>query len=205
MLIDITRKIHPGMAIYPNNPRVDFEQKQRAGEGKNALTLIHLGSHTGTHIDAPSHIHDSGAGALEYSLDHINGPAEVVDVSQLDKVITSGDIPGTISDRVLFRTRNSLGDPDVFDDDFVALDDSAADELVRRGTRLVGLDALSIRKRGTKNRVHETLIDNGIVVLEGVWLKEVTPGRYELMCLPLKVDLDGAPVRAVLKTTPSSA
>jgi len=85
------------------------------------------------------------------------------------------------------------------DDDFVALDDSAADELVRRGVKLVGLDALSIRKRGIKNRVHETLIDNDIVVLEGVWLKDAAAGEYELICLPLKVDLDGAPVRAVLR------
>ena len=81
----------------------------------------------------------------------------------------------------------------------MALDDSAAEECVRRGLKLVGLDALSIRKRGTKNQVHETLIDDGIVVLEGVWLADVEAGEYELICMPLKVDLDGAPVRAALR------
>jgi arylformamidase len=198
-MIDITRVIHPSMAIYPNNPGVAFEQTQQAGAVKNALSRLELGSHTGTHIDAPAHIHSGGPGALAYSLEQLCGPCEVVDVSNLATVITSGDIPDTRAKRILFKTRNSAGDPDVFADDFVALDDSAAQELVQRGVKLVGLDALSIRQRGTKNRVHETLIDGGVVILEGAWLAEAAAGQYELLCLPLKVDLDGAPVRAVLR------
>lgn len=175
-MIDITRTIHPGMAIYPNNPEVDIEQVQEAGEGKNALSRIIMGSHTGTHIDAPSHIHEGADGAIAYSLEQLNGPAEVIDLSGLESVITADDIPETNSDRIIFKTKNSSGDPDVFNDDFVALDDSAAEELVRRGVKLVGLDALSIRKRGTKNQVHETLIDNDIIVLEGLWLADVQAG-----------------------------
>ena len=202
-MIDITRTIHPGMAIYPKNPEVNFEQVQKVVEGKNALTRIELGAHTGTHIDAPSHIHEGAQGAFVYSLEQLNGWVDVIDLSRLKSVITADDIPETTQERILCKTRNSLADPDVFDDDFMALDDSAADELVRRGVKLVGLDALSIRKRGSENRVHETLIDNGIVVLEGVWLADVTAGEYELICLPLKVDLDGAPVRAVLRNVSS--
>ena len=186
------------MAIYPNNPTVKFTQTQKAGEGKNALSRIELGSHTGTHIDTPAHIHEGAAGALGYDLAQMNGLCEVVDLSHLAAVITVSDIPATSHTIILFKTKNSQGDPDVFDDAFVALDDSAAEEVVRRGVKLVGLDALSIRKRGTVNRVHETLIDNGIIILEGLWLADVAAGEYELVCLPLKVDLDGAPVRAVL-------
>jgi len=187
------------MAIYPNNAGVIFEQIQRVEEGKNALSRITLGSHTGTHIDAPAHIHAEAAGALAYPLEQMNGACEVVDVSQLDNVITASDIPPTRAERVLFKTRNSAGDSNEFADDFVALDDSAANELVRRGIKLVGLDALSIRKRGTKNRVHDTLLDNHVVILEGVWLAGARAGEYELLCLPLKIDLDGALARAVLR------
>lgn len=187
------------MAIYPNNPDVDFEQTQGASRGKNSLTRMTFGTHTGTHIDTPAHIHEGAAGALSYKLDQMNGKCEVVDLSKLDSVITADDIPQTNQDLVIFKTKNSAADIDEFDDDFVALDDSAAEECVRRGLKLVGLDALSIRKRGTKNQVHETLIDDGIVVLEGVWLADVEAGEYELICMPLKVDLDGAPVRAALR------
>lgn len=193
------------MAIYPNNPGVQFELVQRAGGGKNALTRVTLGTHTGTHIDAPAHIHVEGKGAFAYQLEQLCGPAEVVDVAHLESVITAADMPPTREARVLFKTRSSAGDPDVFDEDFVALDDSAAVELVRRGVRLVGLDALSIRQRSTVNRVHETLIDAGVVILEGLWLKEAAAGRYELLCLPIKWDLDGAPVRAVLRSSSPQA
>ena len=203
-LIDITREITPDMAIYPNNPEVSFEPTQAAGEGKNALSRVTLGTHTGTHIDTPAHIHPEGKGALTYSLEQMNGPCEVVDLSDRESVITSESIPpdkgGEGGLRVLFKTRNSAGDPTVFDDDFVALNDSAAEELVKRGVKVVGLDALSIRKRGSKNRVHETLIDNGIVIIEGLWLAGISPGPYDLRCLPIKWNLDGAPARVVLKT-----
>lgn len=200
-LIDITREITPEMAIYPNNPEVSFEQTQEADRenGKNALSKITLGTHTGTHIDSPRHMYPGGAGTESYALEQMNGECEVVDTSNLASVITAEDIPETDKDIVLFKTKNSLGDVSKFDDDFVALDDSAAEELVKRGVKLVGLDALSIRKRGTQNQVHETLIDAGIIILEGLWLADVTAGEYELMCLPIKWDSDGAPVRAVLK------
>lgn len=197
--IDITRTIHLGMAIYPNNPPVTMLQVQAAGAGKNALSQVTLGTHTGTHIDTPAHIHAGGAGALTYTLEQMNGTCEVVDVAQLPSVISAADIPPTTQSRILFKTRNSAGDQNTFTDDFVALDDSAAAECVRRGITVVGLDALSIRKRGTKNQVHETLINNGIVIIEGLWLADVEPGEYELLCLPIKWDLDGAPARVVLR------
>ena len=198
-LIDITRTIHPDMAIYPNNPGVTFEQTQRAGEGKNSLSNVSLGTHTGTHIDTPAHIHDGGQGALAYSLEQLCGPCVVVDVTDAETVISAEQIPVTEHGRVLFKTKNSAQDPDTFSDEFVALDDSAAAACVERGFTVVGLDALSIRRRGTENQVHETLIDNDVVIIEGLWLAAVEPGEYELLCLPIKWDLDGAPARCALR------
>lgn len=188
------------MAVYPNNPGVEFELVQEAGIGTNALSRVTLGSHTGTHIDAPRHIHQGGTGALVYSLEQMNGPCEVVDLTDLGSVIRAADLNNLSNKRVLFKTRNSNRDQNIFYEDFVALDDSAADILVKRGLQLVGLDALSIRKRGMKNHVHEKLIDAGIIILEGLWLADVVAGSYDLLCLPLKSDLDGAPTRAVLRT-----
>ena len=204
--IDITRPIHPGMAVYPGNPVAIFEQVAAAGPDTSALTKLMLGSHTGTHIDAPSHIAAGAAGTAAYPLEQLIGPAQVIHVEARSRkqeaggsVITAQDLPTTTVPRVLIKTANSNGDPNTFDPDFVALDESAAEELVRRNVTLVGLDALSIKKKGVKDRVHAILLDAGVVILEGLWLIDVAAGEYELLCLPLKIDLDGAPVRAVLK------
>lgn len=203
MLLDITRPVHETMALYPDNPAVEFELVRDASAGGSALTRITLGSHTGTHIDAPSHIVAGAQGTGLYDLEQMNGPAVVVAVSDVAGTITAVDIPETVSsgvERVLLKTSNSAGDRDVFDPDFVAFDESAAQTFVERGVRLVGIDALSVKRRGVQDRVHQILLDAGIVILEGLWLADVLPGQYELLCLPLRVDLDGAPARAVLRT-----
>ncbi len=200
MLIDISRPIHPKMAIYPGNPAVEFIPVQEASATQSALTQVVLGSHTGTHIDAPSHIDSRGKGTDIYSLDALLGLAEVIDLSPVSSIISAQDIPPTSTERILFKTRNSQEDPNVFDIEFVALDESAAEECVRRGVKLVGIDALSIKKKGVKDRVHALLLDAGIVILEGLWLSDVSAGMYELLCLPLPLqNVDGAPVRAVLR------
>jgi arylformamidase len=200
MVIDITRRIHAGMAIYPGNPGVTIRQIQKAGDGVSALSEISLGSHTGTHIDAPSHIVEGAAGVDGYDLELMMGPAEVVDLSRVESVIGAADLVATTTSRVLIKTKNSTADPDIFTPDFVALDESAAKELVRRGVKLIGIDGWSIKKKGVKDKVHQILLDAGVVIVEGLWLKDVKGGEYELLCLPLSLgNIDGAPVRAVLR------
>lgn len=200
MLIDISRSIHAAMAIYPNNPAVSIRSIQKATDGASALSEILIGSHTGTHIDAPSHIDPMGAGVDIYSLDQLIGPCDVMDVVNNVSVIHGVDLSPTTSPRVLIKTHNSLMSPDEFDPDFVALAEDAAEELVRRGVRLVGIDAPSIKKKGVKDRVHEIFLRAGVCVLEGLWLKDVQAGSYELMCLPLPISgIDGVPVRAILR------
>lgn len=196
---DISRKIHEGMAVYPNNPLVELAGVIEAGEGKSALSRLTLGTHTGTHIDAPSHIKRGARGTSVYPLDQLCGLAEVVDMRGVKEVISAADLPVTTQERVLFLTRNSEGTVDVFDESFVALDESAAKELVRRGVRGVGIDALSIKKKGVSDATHEILLEAGVYILEGLWLYNVMPGKYELLCLPLALDANGAPARAVLR------
>src|SRR5204863_3679193 len=103
--------------------------------------------------------------------------------------------------RVLFKTRNSrLLRKAEYDPDFMAFDEGAARALVARGVALVGLDYLSVAHADTQVPVHRAFLDHGVVLLEGVDLSEIAPGRYELICFPLKLQgLDGAPCRAVLR------
>lgn len=195
---DITRPIHPGMSIYPGNPDVVFEKTTEARAGKSGLTRLSLGSHTGTHIDALAHIRAGAAGIEIYDWETLVGKAQVVEVIA-PETITAADLPPTQEKRVLLKTRNS-NQPETFDPTFVALAEDAARELKRRGVRLVGIDGPSIKKRGVQDNVHAILLEAGIVILEGLTLKEVPAGVFELLCLPLKIHgIDGVPVRAVLR------
>jgi arylformamidase len=201
MILDISRPVHPGMPIYPGNPAVAFEKTAEATATSSALTKITLGSHTGTHLDAPSHIAPGAAATDAYALEIFVGPCQVIDVTAVPAVITAADLPEIFQKRVLIKTQNSADDVNVFNPDFVALDESAARRLVERGVFLVGIDGPSIKKKGVKDEVHQILLNAGIGIVEGLALSEVSAGEYELLCLPLAVKgLDGAPVRAVLRS-----
>lgn len=199
MLIDISRPIRNGMVVYPGNPSVQIGVVREASEGVSGLSTITFGSHTGTHIDTLLHIDPAGTGSEAYSLDQYIGGAEVVEIDRGLTSISAKDLPASSSDRVLLKTRNSDADPDVFDPDFAALTEDGANELIRRGVRLVGIDGPSIKKKGVQDKVHEIFLKQGVVIVEGLLLKDVTPGMYTLMCLPLPIfHADGVPCRAVL-------
>ncbi|MBI1833229.1 MAG: cyclase family protein [Candidatus Andersenbacteria bacterium] len=187
------------MAIYPGNPAVVLEEAATASNTSSALTRITLGSHTGTHIDGLSHITKGAAGTGSYALEPFIGEAQVIAVDA--ETITAAILPKTAVERVLIKTKNSAVDINTFDPDFVALDESAAQELVNRGIKLIGIDGPSIKKKGVRDRTHAILLDAGIVIIESLWLNTVEIGSYELICLPLAVDLDGAPARVVLRST----
>ncbi len=196
---DITRPLHERMLMYPGNPPVKFRTLRQASASSSALISLALGSHTGTHIDAPAHVIPGGVGTASYSLEQMIGACEVIDLSAVANVINDSDLPATTQPRLLLKTKNSSGSIDVFNENFVALAESAATLLIERGIKLIGIDAPSIKKRGVSDNVHHLLLQAGIVILEGLWLKDVAAGYYELLCLPLAVDLDGAPVRAALR------
>lgn len=199
MIIDISRPIHDKMAIYPNNPDVIVRRIREAAPGVTALSEISFGSHTGTHIDTPAHVYPGGAGAESYSLGQCVGEAQVVEISNQVESISAKDIPSTTASRVILKTKNSQGDINVFDSDFVALSEDGAREIIRRGITCIGIDGFSIKKRGVSDTVHEMLLDAGIMIIEGLWLPSVAPGMYKLICLPLPLfHADGVPARAVL-------
>jgi arylformamidase len=171
------------------------------GESSN-VSAIHMGTHTGTHIDAPLHVDHAGNDAAGIPVRFFIGPARVIPISAKTCIqaadLSSLDWHGV--ERVLFRTRSSSLREQVFDPDFVCLGADAADFLARKGMLLVGIDTPSVDPfDSTDLRSHKTLIRNGTVILENVQLGHVSPGDYNLICLPLKIaGADGSPVRAVL-------
>jgi arylformamidase len=194
-IIDISVPLRTGMVTYPGDPKIRLELVQAIAGGASAnISKLDLGVHTGTHVDAPNHFIEGAAGADELPLDVLNGPCEVVAVAALDESAAGAVPEGT--ERVLFKTPNSeLWAQDTFPKSFERLDGAAAKALIERGVRLVGVDYLSVGDEDA----HHALLGAGVVPLEGLDLRGVEPGSYELHCLPLRlVGSDGAPARAIL-------
>jgi arylformamidase len=167
------------------------------------LSLLHMGSHTGTHVDAPYHFLADGPRLGDVPLDRMVGPCVVADLRgrrMVDaRALAAVDAaPGEI---LLCLTDNSAKWAAAeFQRDFAYVTRDAADALVERGIRALGMDYLSIEEFGSPDfPVHHRLLGAGVFVIEGLDLRAVAPGRYYLVCLPLKFPgLDGAPARAVL-------
>lgn len=208
-LIDITLPISPQLPVYPGDPAVEMtlEADMVRGDAYN-LTRLNLSAHTGTHLDAPRHFIADGLAIDVLALDTLVGPALVVE-TDAPSDLTAADLDGLgippDMPRLLLKTRNSRRWEQpmtpVFVPDFIALRPSAAEWLIRRGVRLVGVDYLSVEALDAApgSPVHTSLLRAGVLILEGLNLSGVTPGMYSLIALPMKlVGADGAPTRAVL-------
>jgi arylformamidase len=205
--IDITVPIRPGMHVFPGDPPFRVELVKSIGRDHEVCNLsrIDMGAHTGTHVDAPVHFIAGASGAEAVPLDALIGPAWVVDATKLTEHINEGvlsrlPIPEG-EPRLLFKTPNSaLWDQDGFSEDFIGLTDGAARGLVDGGIRLVGADYLSIAPHGRAAPTHRVFLEAGVVILEGLDLRDVAPGPYDLLCLSLRiVGCDGAPARVLLR------
>ena len=185
-------------------PPFELEERRRMSKGDpNNSSALNMSVHSGTHIDAPFHFVADGNTIDQLPLERFIGPALVYAV-EAKRYITKEHVAGIRLDgatRVLFKTRNSeLLHQREYDPDFVAFSVEAAQSLVELGVELVGLDYLSVAHADEQVPVHRAFLDHGVVLLEGIDLSEVAPGRYELMCLPIPLgDSDGAPCRAVLR------
>lgn len=205
-LYDITLPITETMIRYPDSPPVRIEAHTLIAEGDDAnVTELRFGSHTGTHVDAAHHFIDGGQSVDELPLERLIGPARVVelgsDVTAIDeRELRAAGVDG--EKRLLLKTRNGeLLVRAGFERDFAYLTADGTEFLARTGVELVALDYLSIEAFDVDEpRAHRALLAREIIVVEGVDLRAVPPGRYELICLPLKIaGIDGAPARAVLR------
>jgi arylformamidase len=204
--IDVSVPLRSGMVHWPDNPPVRIERMlaMECGDAANVST-ISLGSHTGTHMDAPIHFVPGGAGMDRMPLDATIGQARVIEIQDPISIKPDELDPHVIGrgERVLFKTQNSTRRwwTQDFVEDFVYVSQEAARYLADRGVRTVGVDYLSVGgfwKDGVET--HQALLGPGIWVIEGLDLSGIGPGEYELICLPLKVeDGDGAPARAILR------
>jgi arylformamidase len=207
-IYDVTVAISEDVPIYKGDPGVEVAPfKSIAGGDSANVSQISFGVHTGTHVDAPNHFVEGGKRVHEIDPTKLIGPCRVIRIDESVVAIEPedvGDIKGL--ERVLFKTRNSQfwSEPERgFRSDFSYLTPATAKLLVENGVVLVGIDYLSIEKSGSPGHpVHVTLLEKEIVILEGLDLRKVSAGDFELICMPLKyigAGGDGAPARTFLR------
>lgn len=202
-IIDISLPITEGMPVYPGNKETKIIAVPSAS-GTSVLSEISLTSHAGTHIDAPNHIQGGGDAAIDdLPLDNFYGPCRVLDLTDQRSSISREALEShsiQAGERLLFKTRNSVRGFDTFYDDYVYLESAAAQYLAETAVTLVGIDALSIKQRGSKdNTAHTALLSRNIPIIEGLNLANSEPGMYMLAAFPLAFQgIDGSPIRAVL-------
>jgi len=206
-IFDVSVGISPQMPVWPGDPPVQIERVAGISKGDPAnLTRLSLGAHAGTHVDAPYHFFEKGLKVDQLPLSTLIGSAYVLEVYPKERTITATDLgslglPSTVQ-RVLIKTDNSYlweGGLLEFEKDFIHLGRDAARWIVKRGIKLIGVDYLSVDSFSGEKIVHHTLLEAGVVIIEGLDLSHVAQGVYQLYCLPLKiVDSDGAPARVIL-------
>lgn len=201
-IFDVSLPIEPGMPVYPKNPETKFE---KIDTGHSTISKLTLGTHTGTHVDSPAHCFSSGSGVDELPLSVFMGPCKVLDFSEIEfgQGIEANHLerkPISKGDRILFLTKNSGRGYTEFYEDYVFLTNDGAKYLAEIEVSLVGIDCLSIKKRGLEdNSAHTKLLEKNIPIIEGLNLSDVTAGEYTFFGFPLKLrGLDGSPLRAVL-------
>lgn len=200
--VDISQTLTPGMSVWPGDPPFEVSRVMSMDTGDACnVGALSMSLHTGTHAEAPRHFEARGAALSDFELDVFVGPACVLDCSgalRIDRnCLAVLDSPHP--DRLLFKTGTGVGDG--WRTDFGVFTPGLAEELVRRGAKLVGVDTPSVDEADSPaHPVHRILAAAGIVVLENLRLSHVKPGRYELVALPLKLkDVEASPVRAVLR------
>lgn len=206
-IYDATILLHPALPTWDGEPGPDCRPIKRIGvDGEPAqVSLLTVGTHAGTHVDAPAHFIPGAAGVDALPLEALVGPCRVVEVETPGRrTIEPADLEPIAAGaaRLLLKTASGSfwGEP-AFRRDFVALSGAAAAWLVDRGARLVGIDYLSVDPYDADPAAaHLTLLGAGVVVLEGLDLRHVPAGEYDLAALPLKLaGADGAPARVVLR------
>ena len=207
-IYDVTVAISESTPIYEGDPQVEIESVKRIARGDNAnVSNLCLGAHTGTHVDAPNHFIDGTRRVEDLDLDKLVGRCRVIEIDSSVDAIEVSHLSGIEgAERVVFKTRNSAfwNEPEKgFRSDFTYISPPAARLLAEAGVKLVGIDYLSVEKFGSTDfATHTTLLEKEIVILEGVDLREVPAGDYEIVCLPLKYaggTGDGSPARTILR------
>ncbi len=205
-IYDISPPITPSLAVWPGDTPPTREVLLDMQRGDNlTLSTLRATVHLGAHADGPNHYGADAPSIDQQGLDYYLGPCQVIHVpAQRGSRVSTRQLPEPIrAERVLIAT-GTFPDYHRFHEDFAALEPSFVDDGHDRGVRLIGIDTPSVDLFTSKDLPsHQRFLANHMAILEGLVLRDVPPGTYELIALPLRlVGFDASPVRAILRTLP---
>ena len=207
--LDVTYPIQPEMVVWPGQPQTERHRISSIDKGKSSnVSILTMSLHTGTHMDAPLHFYKDGADITAAPFEAMFGPVRVAEISS--GVVSRSELEtyekraGTFraGERVFFKTANSQKDwlTEPFDESYVAVDADAAQFLVEREIAVVGVDYLSVAPFADTFHTHRTLLGAGVWVIEGLDLRRVNEGTFEMAAMPLKiVGSDASPLRVLIR------
>lgn len=201
-IIDVSLKIEQNIIYYPGNPQPEIEKYRERPEDSTTESEISFGSHTGTHVDAPEHIKEGEKTVDDLELENFYGKASVLDLTHCTENVDRENLEKKNLERdiILLKTDNSNQQYKEFREDFTYLTLEAVEYLIENNVKTVGIDYLSLVDfdGGEKATKAHTLANEEMSVIEGLDLRNVDPRDYEFSGMPLKMETDGAPMRAVL-------
>jgi arylformamidase len=202
-IFDISVPLNEKTVIYPGNVPLEISVHHEMPEHATHLSKIVMGTHTGTHVDAPSHALKEGVSLDQIPLETFVGPCRVIDFTKSAGSVSVSDLKNADvkrGERILAKTANSLIGFETFRDDYIFLSGDGADYLAELGITLFGIDYFSVKQRGSNDhRPHTSLLAKNIPIIEGLDLSKVPAGQYSLFCLPLKfTGVEGGPARVIL-------
>jgi arylformamidase len=204
MIYDISPPISERLQVWPGDTPPRREILCDISRGDNiTLSTLHATVHLGAHADAPSHYGQTASAMHERSLEYYLGPCQVMRISVAPaSPITPDMLSNPINAPRLLLATGTFPDPERFNQDFAALTPELIDFLHHQGVILVGIDTPSVDLFDSKDLpAHKMCLRHDMAILEGLMLRDVPDGRYELIALPLKlVGFDASPVRAILRT-----
>jgi len=205
-LHDLTAPITKDTVVFPGDPVFKTEKVVSLESGSNFnLCHMHMGNHTGTHIDFPAHVISSGKTSGDYTLDDLVNHGLIIEVPENNPTVTERFVESQAifeNAFVFFKTRNSkLSKQDKFSKQYVYIEPSAAEALLEKKVKVVGIDYISVDNYEAEDLpVHKILLSNDVLIVEGLELRNVNPGKCKIFIMPLNIpDMDGLPARVMME------
>jgi len=201
-IYDVSMTIEPDIMVYKNyeSKKPIFTNASNFDTGSHYETDLKMNLHTGTHIDAPLHMIRDGLTMEHFDLNRFITKVKVLDLTHVSGMITTVDLKEKEvqqGDFLLFKTKNSYEEQ--FDNRFISLSEDGAMYLAELGILGVGTDGLGIERDQPDHGTHKRLFDADIMIIEGLRLKNIEEGIYEMIALPLKIaNVEASPARVVL-------
>lgn len=200
-IYDISMEVHPEMQVWEDikglKPKLDSKTS-----GYVTNTMMTTGLHNGTHIDAPLHMLENGDTFETIKLERLVRNVKVIDLTTVEDGITRSNLEAHSiekNDFILCKTKNSYHEEPAFDHQFIFLKEDGAEYLIEKGIEGVGIDTLGIERSQEGHPTHRNLFSNDIIIVEGLRLKDITPGNYFMVAAPLKLaGTEAAPARVIL-------